>query len=87
MQKMFVFSPTQILIYFDAKFYTILIIAAVLSIITAFGFGLKLEHRVYYAKYSNRKIRAFIIVCTFLLIISISSITSSGFNPFIYFRF
>jgi len=70
------------------NFWTILIIAVIFSFITAFKFGLKIEKFVFFSKqynFTQNIISSFVILL--LLFISISSITSSGFNPFIYFRF
>ncbi len=69
-------------------FNLVLVIAILFSFLTAFKFGSKLEYFDF--KKSNYGIRGhfgFTTVSMFLLIICIASITSSGFNPFIYFRF
>ena len=80
----FDFKPYSV----QAGFWTILIIAVIFSFLTAFKFGLKIEKFVFFSKQYNFKqniISSVIVVI--LLFISVSSITSSGFNPFIYFRF
>lgn len=70
------------------SFYFILVIAVVFSFITAFKFGKIAETFVFHKNaYTNNENIIFTIVSIILLILSISSITSSGFNPFIYFRF
>ena len=63
-------------------------IAILFSFLTSFKFGQSIDHFIF--QKSEHKIShyfIFIIISILLLIISISSITSSGFNPFIYFRF
>lgn len=72
----------------NSEFYTILVFAILFSFITISKVGLKLEKYFFYTGYKSfsKNILVFII-CAVLLIYSISSITSSGFNPFIYFRF
>ncbi len=72
----------------QAGFWTILIIAVLFSFITAFKFGLKIEKFIFFSKQYNFKQNIISsVIVLILLFTSISSITSSGFNPFIYFRF
>lgn len=74
------------LVEFDKRVF--LMIAVVFSFSTLFGIGRKLESIFYNpnsTSYWNNTL--FLIVSIVLLIISIASITSVGFNPFIYFRF
>ncbi len=69
-------------------FWFIAIIAIFFSFFTAFKRGVKIEKFVFYQeslKISNHYV--FTVVSIVLLIMSLISITSSGFNPFIYFRF
>ncbi|RYM33557.1 MBOAT family protein [Brumimicrobium glaciale] len=70
------------------SFWFIAIIATFFSIFTAFKVGQKIENYVLfqnYLKISNHLVFTFVSVV--LLILSLISITSSEFNPFIYFRF
>jgi len=63
-------------------------IAVLFSFLTSFKFGQSIDNFIF--KKDIYKIPhhfVFMIVAVVLLILSISSITSSGFNPFIYFRF
>lgn len=86
--KMFKFDFSSKNFYLDKEFYTVLIIAIFFAFCTYFKVGLKFEQKIFYAdKYSvtNHFLATFIFLILFLL--SIASITSSGFNPFIYFRF
>ncbi len=72
----------------DPKFGITVSAATIFSFLVAFRLGKKLE-----AFFFKKKKYVFIhhvflsILAIFLLIFSISSLTSSGFNPFIYFRF
>ncbi|HBX52358.1 MAG: sugar acetyltransferase [Bacteroidetes bacterium RIFOXYA12_FULL_35_11] len=86
-KKMFSFDfrPTEI--YFDTRFITILIIAAFFSFIRATKFGEKLENAVFWNNYTMKRYYTMTVLSALLLIICIGSITSMGFNPFIYFRF
>jgi len=70
------------------SFNTILIIAFIFSFITFFNFGKKIEKFVFQKVTYKIKHHVFFFLLTILMfILSLSSITSSGFNPFIYFRF
>ena len=88
LSTMFSFNTISIHHYLSNDFWIVLVIAIFFSFITLSKFGLKLEKIVFHAE--EHKIKWHIplaFVCLFLLTISIGSITSSGFNPFIYFRF
>lgn len=70
------------------SFYPILIVAVFFSFLTYFNLGKKVENYVFWKE--NYSIKASLlntVIAMILLLLSISSITSSGFNPFIYFRF
>ncbi|MDY0141986.1 MAG: hypothetical protein RBR97_08840, partial [Bacteroidales bacterium] len=71
----------------DIEFWTIFIIAVVFSFFTAIKPGLKIEQKVFYTDYTWTRYIIMGVLCMILLILSTASITSSGFNPFIYFRF
>lgn len=65
----------------------ILFLAALFSIVTLFNFGKRLQAFVFYTHY-KRWIHIVIGIIMFtLLIINMSAVTSSDYNPFIYFRF
>jgi alginate O-acetyltransferase complex protein AlgI len=86
--KMFAMDFRSVDHYLDREFWTIFIVAVFFAFITVSKMGLKLEKIIFYAKgYSNGGY----LVGTFLFLIGmticVASITSSGFNPFIYFRF
>jgi alginate O-acetyltransferase complex protein AlgI len=71
----------------DFEFYTFLLIAIVFSFFTYGQRGLLIQNKVYYEMYSIKKHLLISVISILLLILSICFITSSGFNPFIYFRF
>ncbi len=87
LDRMFSFTAIGDGIIFDSKFYTILIVA----IFFAFWGGFKgIENwqvRLFGEKQSFRSIIWMILFSIIFFVISLSAITSSGFNPFIYFRF
>ncbi len=68
--------------------YTIMILSIIFSFITFFKFGKKIEHFFFNKdsySISTNFLLTFIGIIFFIL--SLSSITAYGFNPFIYFRF
>lgn len=72
----------------SAKFCSIFIIAVIFSFLTSFKFGQKIDQFVFKREnYSIATHITFAVLALIALILSISSITTSGFNPFIYFRF
>jgi alginate O-acetyltransferase complex protein AlgI len=72
---------------FDPEFWPYFFLAVFFSFFTISGYGKKLQNAIYYNAYSNTKHSIIWLVTIILFGLSISSITSSGFNPFIYFRF
>lgn len=75
---------------FDAipSFVFIALIATLFSFLTAFKKGKRLEMFVFATdRFSLKYNLTFTVGALLLFILSLSSITSSGFNPFIYFRF
>jgi len=85
--KLFAFDFNVIPFYDNPEVYVIMILSIIFSFVTVSKTGLKIQDLVFYADYTvNRKIVMFVVVLI-LLIFSVSSITTTGFNPFIYFRF
>lgn len=72
---------------FDSEFLTWLVIALIFAFFAITKWGQKIQDAVYFNDYTNK--RHFLVwsTCLILFVLSVSSITSSGFNPFIYFRF
>lgn len=70
------------------NFWPVFIIAVFFSFVAIFPFGQKTQDFVFNRnRYSLSINAAFIILTGILFLLSASSVTSSGFNPFIYFRF
>jgi alginate O-acetyltransferase complex protein AlgI len=72
---------------FDSDFYTYLLIAVFFAFFAYFPKLQQIQNAVFADKYSIRLHLTASILAILLLILSISSITAFGFNPFIYFRF
>ena len=87
LQSMFSFNPFEYVYEFNIEFIVILGIAIFFSFIRLFKIGEILENLTYSEQCSNFKAYVITSLSLIILVISISSITSFGFNPFIYFRF
>jgi alginate O-acetyltransferase complex protein AlgI len=73
---------------YGIKFWSMIIIGVGFGFITLSKWGLKLEQTLFFAqKYKTKGYWLMFVVFVILVSLSLSSITSSGFNPFIYFRF
>ena len=74
-------------ISFEKEFYIWFIIAVLFSFLACFKIGKNLQNGFYFSIYSNKKHFFVALISLVLVGLSVSSITSFGFNPFIYFRF
>jgi alginate O-acetyltransferase complex protein AlgI len=72
---------------FGPNFYTGFFIAIFFSFFVFFRMGQKIQDVVYSGIYTDRQHVLLTTISFILLVLSISSITALGFNPFIYFRF
>jgi len=71
----------------NIQFSFIFILAVFFSFFTLLPNGQKIQDSVFYSAYSNRKLLIGFAMSFVLMTLSVSSITTSDFNPFIYFRF
>jgi alginate O-acetyltransferase complex protein AlgI len=86
-RRLFAFDFASAPLVFDSEFLTILIFAIFFSFITISKAGLRLQDKIYYSEYPSRR-KYVVFACTLVLfVLSLASVTTSGFNPFIYFRF
>jgi len=72
---------------FTSEFYTFLLLAIFFSFFVYFKKGQKIQDAVFFNEYTDTKHIVVAFVSIVLLLICIASITTTGFNPFIYFRF
>jgi len=72
---------------FDLEFKFYFFLAIVFSFFAISKYTQKIQDSFYFGTYNNLKHFYIVSISLLLLVLSISSITSSGFNPFIYFRF
>ena len=88
MKAMFISKTNNLLFYPNDKFLWILTFAFLFSFITLFNLGRKAEKYFFYREQlSNKEHLLMFTVALILFVLSYSSLVSSGFNPFIYFRF
>jgi alginate O-acetyltransferase complex protein AlgI len=85
-RRMFSFISRENNLWLNSKFWTMLAIAVVFSFIGASKKVEKWQERLYSLP-GDRTIIGFAFLAILLFILSEATITSSGFSPFIYFRF
>ncbi len=73
--------------FINREFIFYFILAIVFSFFTSFAIGNKIQQKVYYSYYGIKGNLLFAFTACLLFTISLAAITSSDFNPFIYFRF
>ena len=86
-KQMFSFNHIAISNKIDSEFVTYFCIAILFAFFAINKWGQKLQDAVYFNSYTNARHITICVTSLVLFILSVSSITSSGFNPFIYFRF
>jgi alginate O-acetyltransferase complex protein AlgI len=86
-ERMFAFDGVATDIYFDVEFKTMLVMGAVFGFIAAFGRIEEWWMNVLTKEKQTWILIGMIVASIIFTMICIASITSSGFNPFIYFRF
>jgi alginate O-acetyltransferase complex protein AlgI len=87
LKRMFAFNFVHDGLYFDGKFYGILMIAVFFSFYGGFSRIEKWQEYLYREGKPLRIILPMFMLSVIIFVISLGFITSSGFNPFIYFRF
>jgi hypothetical protein len=72
---------------YTREFMIMVPVAALFSFFTLIPGGLSIQDKVYGSFHRMRAHLVLTCLAVLLLILSLSSITSADFNPFIYFRF
>ena len=85
--KMFSFSGSETFVYFNYKFWTMIVVGFIFAFITMFKTGLKLENFMFFKSHKKYEIIPVMIILVSLLLLSAMHISIGGYNPFIYFRF
>ena len=86
-KKLFSFNGSIMYIFLSNEFVFYFILAVLFSFITLFALGKKLQLKIYDSSYSNFGYAIASAVSVALFMICLASVSSSTFNPFIYFRF
>lgn len=86
-KKLFMFDFSMPRHFINSEFIFYFVLAVVFSFFTSFSIGKKIQDKVYYSYYGSFGNLTFTLIACILFTLSLASITSSGFNPFIYFRF
>ncbi len=71
----------------DTQFLFFILLAILFSFFTAFSTGQKIQQKVYSSSFSILGNAGMTIASLLLFTLCVAAITSSNFNPFIYFRF
>ena len=85
--RLFAFDFSTFSINADKQFFITFIAALVLSFITLFPFGKKLQDTLFYKEHTIGGTIVLWFVAIFMLLFCLGALNSAGFSPFIYFRF
>ena len=86
-KKLFSFNFEPLHWVDNESFFAIFILAVIFSFFVLLPYGQKIQDSIFYGNYPKKKLVSMFFVSLLLFVISISYITTTGFNPFIYFRF
>ncbi len=86
-QKLFAFDFVKIDLLNEPRFVSILIIAMFFSFFLFLPFGKKIQDLIFFQNYKMRTHLLMWGVSMVLLYLCMGSLSTTGFNPFIYFRF
>ena len=86
-QKLFAFDFQSVSVSAEPRFWIIFIIAIFFSFFLLLPYGKKIHDTIFEKNYSNRMITGMWFVSMILFLLSVSSLATADFNPFIYFRF
>ena len=86
-ERLFSFEFASFDFFSDVQFLIFLLLAAFFSFFTLLPSGQKIQQKIFYTDYSKAGFIIGFAVAILLVFLSVSSIATSDFNPFIYFRF
>jgi alginate O-acetyltransferase complex protein AlgI len=84
---MFHFDFSNLGMSFDPRFWTMMVFASIFAFWAVFNKIEKWQEVIFGKIQKNTTIIMMVFASFIMFIISLSAITSTGFNPFIYFRF
>jgi alginate O-acetyltransferase complex protein AlgI len=85
LKRMFMFQPGKV--DYDIRYVIITTVAALFSFFTLLPGGQNMQDHIYGSRYTVRRHYAMTFITIALLVLSMGSILTTNFNPFIYFRF
>lgn len=86
-KKLFTFEFSLPQHFITREFIFYFLLAILFSFFTSLAIGKKIQQKVFYSYYGTKGNLVFSIAVCALFTLSLAAITSSDFNPFIYFRF
>jgi alginate O-acetyltransferase complex protein AlgI len=86
LNRMFAFEFTSMPVL-TTQFVFFLLIAVFFAFFSITNLGERIQNEVFFGRYPTSRHLSFSFIAIALLLLSVRSITSFGFNPFIYFRF
>lgn len=86
-KKLFEFDFQSVSMSSEPRFWFVLFIAAFFSFFTILPYGGKIHAAIFEKDYSQTLTISMWFIAMALFIVSVSSLTTADFNPFIYFRF
>ena len=86
-QRMFAFDFAPIYFSANSQLYVTMTVAAFFSFFTLSKFGLKMQEKVYFSEFSNKKHIVAWCLAAFAFVFCIAALNATDFSPFIYFRF
>jgi alginate O-acetyltransferase complex protein AlgI len=86
-QRLFAFDFKSMSLSDNNEFFFILIFAVIFSFFVMTAAGKRLQDKLYFGIYPVKRHLIVSAIVAMLFVLSLASITSSGFNPFIYYRF
>ena len=86
-KAMYSFNFSDSILSLNTQFEFMFILAILFSFFVLPGIGQKLQNIVFFKTYTLSRHLVMTVVTVLLFIFSVGAIASSGYNPFIYFRF
>lgn len=87
LKRMFTFHENTNIWKPDKEYIALLFISILFSFFAIPEIGKKIQNNIFFNSYKLKTHFALVFICMILLVISAGRITTSTFNPFIYFRF
>jgi alginate O-acetyltransferase complex protein AlgI len=86
--RLFVFKGEVPYLFWDSKFIAMTVVAAIFAFSTTTAVGRRLQNLFYYSdNLGTPRALSFTLLSACLFVVALAAVTSSDFNPFIYFRF